>query len=139
VLAYAQSKTANVLFAVEAAARWAADGIAVNALHPGVILGTRLTRHVPAPGEAADPDTAPAAYALKTIEQGAATSVLLAGSPLLAGVSGRYFQDNNEAEILDRKPFDFDLPGSGAARYAMDPAAARRLWDGSARLTGLGA
>jgi NAD(P)-dependent dehydrogenase (short-subunit alcohol dehydrogenase family) len=87
VLAYAQSKTANVLFAVEAARRWANDGIAVNALHPGVIPGTRLMRHVPAPDEQADPGATPPAYALKTVEQGAATSVLLAGSPLLADVS----------------------------------------------------
>jgi NAD(P)-dependent dehydrogenase (short-subunit alcohol dehydrogenase family) len=138
VLAYAQSKTANVLFAVEAASRWAADGIAVNALHPGVIPDTRLMRHVTPPAEPADPDAAPPAYALKTVEQGAATSVLLAGSPLLAGVSGRYFQDSNEAEIIDRKPFDFDLPASGVAGYAVDPAAARQLWDTSIRLTGLG-
>jgi hypothetical protein len=64
--------------------------------------------------------------------------VLLAGSPLLAGVSGRYLQDGNEAEVLDREPFDFDLPASGVAGYAVDPAAARRLWDVSIRLTGLG-
>ncbi len=139
VLAYAQSKTANVLFAVEAARRWADDGIAVNALHPGVILDTSLTRHIPAAGEPADPDAAPPAYALKTVQQGAATSVLLAGSPLVAGVSGRYFQDGNEAEIIDRQPFDFDLPAGGVAGYATDPAVARRLWDVSARLTGVGA
>ncbi len=138
VLAYAQSKTANVLFAVEAANRWAADGIAVNALHPGVILDTKLMRHVPAPDEPADPDAAPPVYELMTVEQGAATSVLLAGSPLLNGVSGRYFQDNNEAEIIDRKPFDFDLPASGVAGYAVDPEAAKRLWDISVHLTGLG-
>ena len=137
VLAYGQSKTANVLFAVEAARRWAADGIAVNALHPGVILDTGLMRHVPARGEPAAPDAAPPAYAFKTVEQGAATSVLLAGSPLLAGVSGRYFQDGNQAEVVDREPFDFDLPAGGVAAYAVDPAAASRLWDASARLTGL--
>ena len=44
-LAYGQSKTANVLFAVEAARRWADDGIAVNALNPGRIAGTGLGRH----------------------------------------------------------------------------------------------
>lgn len=36
-LAYAQSKTANVLFAVEASTRWAGDGVLVNALMPGTI------------------------------------------------------------------------------------------------------
>jgi NAD(P)-dependent dehydrogenase (short-subunit alcohol dehydrogenase family) len=138
LLAYAQSKTANVLFAVEAASRWAADGITVNALHPGVILDTKLMRHVPAPDEPPAPAAAPPAYALKTVGQGAATTVLLAGSPLLSGVSGRYFQDCGQAEIVDRQPFDFDLPAAGVASYAVDPAAARRLWDVSARLTGLG-
>jgi hypothetical protein len=61
-----------------------------------------------------------------------------AGSPLLAGVSGRYSQDSNEAEIDDCKPYDFDLPASGVAGYAADPAAARQLWDVSIQLTGLG-
>jgi NAD(P)-dependent dehydrogenase (short-subunit alcohol dehydrogenase family) len=136
VLAYAQSKTANVLFAVEATARWAGDGIVVNALHPGVIRETHLMRHIPAPDEPTDPAGAPA-YAFKTVEQGAATSVLLAGSPLVAGVSGRYFQDNNEAEILDRQPFDVDLPAAGVAAYAVDPAMAARLWDVSVALTGV--
>ena len=44
-LAYAQSKTANVLFAVAAARRWADDGIEVNALHPGAIADSNLSRH----------------------------------------------------------------------------------------------
>src|SRR4029450_1682131 len=38
-LAYGQSKTANILFAVEAAKRWASDGITANALNPGRITG----------------------------------------------------------------------------------------------------
>src|SRR6202012_933513 len=130
------SKTANILFAVEAARRWATDAITVNALHPGVILDTGLTRHIPVPDEPPDPDAPAPAYALKTVEQGAATSVLLAGSPRVAGVSGRYFQDSNEAEVVDREPFDFDLPASGVAGSAVDPAAAQQLWDASVRLTG---
>jgi NAD(P)-dependent dehydrogenase (short-subunit alcohol dehydrogenase family) len=44
-LAYAQSKTANVLFAVAAACSWADDGIEVNALHPGAIADSNLSRH----------------------------------------------------------------------------------------------
>ena len=57
-----------------------------------------------------------------TPEQGAATSVLLAASPLLEGVGGRYFEDCQEAE-----------PGSRVAPYALDPENAERLWDVSAR------
>ena len=58
----------------------------------------------------------------KTPEQGASTSVLLATSPLLDGVGGRYFEDCNEAEP--------NRPGSrrGVAAYALDPEAAARLW-----------
>jgi NAD(P)-dependent dehydrogenase (short-subunit alcohol dehydrogenase family) len=43
---YGQPKTANILFAVEATRRWAADGITVNALNPGAIA-TNLQRHAP--------------------------------------------------------------------------------------------
>ncbi|MFD0691847.1 SDR family NAD(P)-dependent oxidoreductase [Actinomadura fibrosa] len=122
-LAYGQSKTANVLFAVEVTRRWAGDGIATNALMPGGIR-TRLQRHVTdeelarlrAQAGAGAPDW-------KTPEQGAATSVLVAASPLLDGVSGRYFEDCAEAAPNE--------PGSprGVAAYALDPEAAERLWD----------
>jgi NAD(P)-dependent dehydrogenase (short-subunit alcohol dehydrogenase family) len=119
-LAYGQSKTANILFAVEAAKRWARDGIAVNALNPGRITATNLSRHV---GDvSAAPDSGSADVSWKTIEQGAATSVLLASSPLLQGVTGRYFEDCNEAPQ--------HRPGirRGVASYALDPDHAARLW-----------
>jgi NAD(P)-dependent dehydrogenase (short-subunit alcohol dehydrogenase family) len=120
--AYGQSKTANVLFAVEATKRWASDGITVNALMPGGIR-TNLQRYV------TDEDLrrmrarmGGAAPAWKTPEQGAATSVLVATSPLLDGVGGRYFEDCNEAEPNE--------PGTrrGVAAYALDPEAAALLW-----------
>src|ERR1700738_5011154 len=94
-LAYGQSKTANVLFAVEASRRWAADGITANAVHPGAIVATNLSRHMD-PGVLAD-IVAAGTYTYKTVEQGAATTVLAATSPLLEGVGGRYFEDCNEA------------------------------------------
>ena len=130
--AYAQSKTANILFAVEAAQRWAADGITVNALNPGRIWATGLCRHMEAPPASFDPSGA-TGVSEKTIAQGAATSVLLAASPLVAGVTGRYFEDANEAE-----PF---VPGMrrGVADYALDRASAARLWQLSAELTGVDA
>jgi NAD(P)-dependent dehydrogenase (short-subunit alcohol dehydrogenase family) len=122
-LAYAQSKTANALFAVEANRRWADDGIAVNALMPGAIR-SNLQRHLGAVElermeERMNQSTD---FIWKTPEQGAATSVLLAASPLLDGVGGRYFEDCNEAEP--------NRPGSrrGVAAFALDPAAAARLW-----------
>jgi hypothetical protein len=63
--------------------------------------------------------------------------VLVAASPKLEGVGGRYFQDCNEAEVIDRQPFEPDLPASSVAAYAIDPDNASRLWEFSLRLTGL--
>ncbi|MEV7817000.1 SDR family NAD(P)-dependent oxidoreductase [Streptomyces flaveolus] len=127
-LAYAQSKTANVLFAVEAAKRWAADGIAVNALNPGRIWETGLGRHMDAPPASFDP-AGTSGVSEKNIAQGAATSVLLAASPLVDGVTGRYFEDCQEAAP--------HTPGvrRGVAAHAIDPDSARKLWDLSIRLT----
>jgi NAD(P)-dependent dehydrogenase (short-subunit alcohol dehydrogenase family) len=121
--AYGQSKTANVLFAVEGARRWASDGITVNALHPGGIR-TNLQRYVTDEEIARlRAETGSAAPEWKTPEQGAATSVLVATSPLLDGVGGRYFEDCAEAEP--------NVPGTrrGVAAYALDPEAAARLWE----------
>lgn len=123
-LAYSQSKTANILFAVEATRRWAVDGITANALNPGRIPTTYLTRHT------GDMTNAPAAFepnstavSWKNTEQGAATSVLLATSPLLEGIGGRYFEDCNQAQPHQ--------PGirRGVAAYALDPDAAADLWE----------
>jgi NAD(P)-dependent dehydrogenase (short-subunit alcohol dehydrogenase family) len=120
-LAYGQSKTANVLFAVEATRRWAAEGITANAVHPGGIW-TNLVRYLPddlRESLRTDPD---AQY--KTPEQGAATSVFVATSPLLDGSGGRYFEDCNQAVRYTGGP-----ERVGVADYALDPDAARRLWE----------
>ena len=131
--AYGQSKTANVLFAVEVSRRWADDGIVANALMPGGIL-TALQRHLPAEyGAGADERFRAAGASLKTPEQGAATSVLLAASPLVDGVAGRYFDDCNEASVVDHRD-EFGI--HGVAPYALDPANAERLWDLSLKLIG---
>jgi hypothetical protein len=62
----------------------------------------------------------------KTITQGAATSVLVATSPQLEGIGGRYFEDCNEAETLPTE--DTSAAASGVAPYALDPDTAERLW-----------
>lgn len=129
-LAYAQSKTATVLFAVEATRRWAGDGITANAVHPGGIR-TNLMRHQGDDyyqnlGEYfGGADKVP----WKTPEQGAATSVLVATSPLLKGVGGRYFEDCAEAGPYVPPAM------SGVAAHALDPEAAARLWDLSVAMT----
>lgn len=130
-IAYGQSKTAQILFAVEADRRWARDGITANALMPGGIW-TNLQRHW-------DPHTlasmkeqmaAQESSNMKTTEQGAATSVLLAASPLLDGIGGRYFDDCNQAPIVDAI-----IDGlHGVRAYALDPHRARQLWQTSTDL-----
>jgi NAD(P)-dependent dehydrogenase (short-subunit alcohol dehydrogenase family) len=129
--AYGQSKTANVLFGVEATRRWASDGIVANALMPGGIA-TPLQRHLPEHYAAQALDSFRAAGTdFKSVEQGAATSVLLAASPLLDGIGGRYFEDCNEAVVVNRR----GGPGQGGvAPYALDPANAERLWELSLKL-----
>ena len=125
--AYGQSKTANVLFAVEATRRWADDGITANALMPGGIA-TNLQRHVGGPEymKEAVKRFDRSGVRLKDPEQGAATSVLLATYPELEGVGGRYFEDCNEAEVIHRRePHTI----AGVAPYALDPVTAERLWD----------
>ena len=67
---------------------------------------------------------------------GPATSALLAGSPLVEGVTGRYFQDSAEAPAIDPKELETDLEPVGVAEYALDPEAARRLWELSAAAVG---
>jgi NAD(P)-dependent dehydrogenase (short-subunit alcohol dehydrogenase family) len=129
--AYGQSKAANVLFAVEATRRWSADGIVANAVMPGGIA-TPLQRHLPSHYAADALDAFRAAGTdFKTVEQGAATSVLLAASPQLEGVGGRYFENCNEAVQVERR----GKPGQGGvAPYALDPANAERLWELSLKL-----
>jgi NAD(P)-dependent dehydrogenase (short-subunit alcohol dehydrogenase family) len=121
-LAYGQSKTANVLFAVALTERWSSEGIFCNALMPGAIA-TNLQRHV---GGMRTP-----VEKRKTPEEGAATSVLLATSPDLAGIGGRYFVDCNEALVVEQRTTDM----TGVAPYALDHDNAARLWELSALAT----
>ncbi|MER5910904.1 SDR family NAD(P)-dependent oxidoreductase [Streptomyces sp. NPDC001982] len=126
---YGQSKTANALFAVGAAERWANDGITVNAVMPGNIADTNLARHMDmeavagfiASGELALPEG-------KTVEQGAATSVLMAASPTVEGITGRYFEDCAEAKPVTERAG----AATGVAPYALDRDNAARLWAVSA-------
>ncbi|KAA8886244.1 SDR family NAD(P)-dependent oxidoreductase [Nocardia colli] len=121
--AYAQSKTANILFAVEATRRWARDGIYANALHPGGIV-TALQRHVGG-AEYMRRAAREAGVTLKTPEQGAATSVLLATAAQLDGIGGRYFDDCRQAPAVERNYGS----AKGVAIYALNEANAERLWD----------
>lgn len=117
--AYNQSKLANVLFTYELARRLEGTGVTANVLHPGVVRtsfgqedsGRWMRLLVPL-----------ARPFMKSPDDGARTSVYLASSPDVEGVTGRYFANSRPRR-------------SAPASY--DEAAAARLWDVSARLVGL--
>lgn len=94
---YGRSKLANILFARSLARRFAADGAGRTAfsLHPGVIR-TNLTRHI------ADVDAllAPMRPNMKSIPQGAATTLFVATRPEVEADSGKYFSDCAVAKTI---------------------------------------
>lgn len=121
--AYGQSKTANVLFAVELDRRLAARGVRANALHPGGIV-TELGRHLSQDDIKELMSRAPGGkMEWKTPEQGAATSAWGATAPELEGKGGLYLEDCQIASVRTSE----DDP-SGYEAFARDAAAARRLW-----------
>ena len=121
---YGQSKTACILLSVGIARKWSVDNISSNSLNPGAIA-TNLQRHT---GGLKTPEP----YR-KTPQQGAATSILLAASPEFEGVTGRYFDDCNEAEIVDERR---EQPIGTVAGYALDPSNADRLWAMAEKMIG---
>jgi NAD(P)-dependent dehydrogenase (short-subunit alcohol dehydrogenase family) len=134
--AYAQSKIATVLLAVAISRRWVHDGITANAMAPGFIH-TNLQRHISAPTMQAlgvmDGDgtiITPDYY--KTPEEAASTIVLLAASPLVAGVNGAYFEDGQEASVVEGGPEALN----GVASWSIDPKTADKLWDMSEAAVG---
>ncbi|MFC3493714.1 SDR family NAD(P)-dependent oxidoreductase [Glycomyces rhizosphaerae] len=150
---YAQSKAANVLFAVELDRRWSAEGIRGYAVHPGVIAGTSLgplskeddavaftdeqlreMGLIDAAGRPViDPDRG-----FKTAPQGASTSVFAATSPLLADIGGVYLCDNEISKLDTATPIAFsDADGvvlADVVPHSVDPEGAKRLWELSERL-----
>jgi NAD(P)-dependent dehydrogenase (short-subunit alcohol dehydrogenase family) len=133
--AYAQSKTANALYAVEATRRWAGDGIVANAVNPGgVATGlqrdfTQKQKDYLAAAEASG------AFTYKTVQQGAATTLVAAVAPEFAGTGGHYLDDGREAHTV-ADDADLFTNSHGVKRWALDPAAAERLWAVSLDLLG---
>ena len=135
-LAYGQSKTANVLFAVHLDAIAQDQGVRAFSLHPGRII-TPLMRYqdqqefidagiIDADGNPIDPT-------LKTPEEGAATQTWAATSRQLDGLGGVYLED---CEVAILAP---EGERVGVKEYAIDPDQAARLWAWSAELTGVDA
>lgn len=111
---YSNTKLYNVLFTRELARRSPPPALTANTMHPGVV-GTSLLLGGWAPLRLFK-------RWMRTPEQGARTVVYLASSPAVATVTGEYFQDDRPARV---------------SSAALDDEAARRLWETSARMTGL--
>jgi NAD(P)-dependent dehydrogenase (short-subunit alcohol dehydrogenase family) len=124
--AYGQSKTANVLFAVEVDRRYQQDGIRAYAVHPGAILDTDLSRHYDPEELKAVIERARRIGSFKTIEQGAATTVWCATSPQLHDLGGVYCENCDVARIQSEGD-------DGVRPYAVDPVLAQQLWTWSER------
>ena len=136
--AYGQAKTANALFAVHLDRLGRERGVRAFSLHPGGIL-TPLQRHLPKEEMVErgwiDEDGRPLNPAgFKSPEQGAATQVWAATSPVLADRGGVYLEDCDIAE-----PAPADGTRRGVKEWASDPQQAARLWELSAELTGVDA
>ena len=142
--AYGQSKTANILFALELDARGKQYGIRAFAVHPGGIVSTDLKRYfseeelrtfgvIDEQGDVIlDPERQ-----LKTVEQGASTSVWCAASPQLDSLGGVYCENNTISPLVSGEPnIQVGSRPMGVMSYAVDPDAAKRLWTLSEQLTG---
>jgi len=137
--AYGQSKTASNLFALELDNRGKAYHVRTYSLHPGSINGTELGREaslelfqqmgfLDAEGNLL-PEIA---ASLKTIPQGAATTVWCATSPMLNNIGGVYCEDADVAELASETSIS-----SGVKRYSLDETHAQRLWTLSEEITGI--
>jgi NAD(P)-dependent dehydrogenase (short-subunit alcohol dehydrogenase family) len=145
LLGYGQSKTASNLFALELDNRAKSFNVRSYSLHPGSIAGTELARD-------ADMEVfkqmgffdengkmRPEILAnLKTIPQGAATTVWCATSPLLDNIGGVYCEDGDVAELdLGNFGQDNGLGTRGVQPYSVDESNAKKLWDLSGEMTGI--
>ncbi len=147
LLGYGQSKTASNLFALELDNRAKVHQIRAYSLHPGSITGTELAR---------DADIElfkqmgffdekgnirPEILAsLKSIPQGAATSVWAATSPLLNNIGGVYCEDADIAELLSEDAAiqtSAKLHQSGVMDYSLNETSAKKLWDLTEQMTGI--
>ena len=147
LLGYGQSKTASNLFALELDNRAKAHQVRAYSLHPGSIAGTELARD-------ADMELfrqmgffdehgnmRPEILAnLKTIPQGAGTTVWAATSRLLNNIGGVYCENCDVAELLtadDPAQTNIKLHQSGVMAYSLDEFNAKRLWELTEQMTGI--
>jgi len=143
---YGQSKTATNLFALELDRRGQQFNIRAYSLHPGSVIGTDLGREEPIElfkqlgTHDANGDLKPEVAAkLKTIPQGAATTIWCATSPALNNIGGVYCENADIAELdLGNIDHQYDKPETlrGVQPYSVDQENALRLWELSETLLG---
>jgi len=140
LLGYGQSKTATNLFSLELDNRGKAFNVRAYSVHPGSVGGTDLARDADMElfkqmgilDETGNIRPEVAAM-LKTIPQGAATTVWAATSPMLKDLGGVYCEDVNIAELdIQNKS-----AGNGVLPYSLDENNAKKLWKLSETLTGV--
>ncbi len=145
--AYGQSKTANILFALELDKRGQSQHIRAFSLHPGRILETNLSKYMTREDMQAmgalnqnDKPVDDTVNPLKTIPQGAATTVWCATSPALNERGGVYCANCDIAEVLHTANASLVSNAShvqGVLPYAVDEHNAAKLWKLSEQLTGI--
>jgi NAD(P)-dependent dehydrogenase (short-subunit alcohol dehydrogenase family) len=116
--AYSQSKLANILFSYELSRRLRGTGVTVNCLHPAGIASGLWTNN----GPLAQAIMKAGRFFLKTPEQGAKTTIYLASSHEVEGVTGKYYSNSRE-KTSSRESYDLNI--------------ARKLWDVSTQMTGI--
>ncbi|WP_201446139.1 SDR family NAD(P)-dependent oxidoreductase [Burkholderia gladioli] len=139
-VAYARSKTANILFAVEFDRRYKARGVRAVAIHPGGIM-TELARHLPddaLDGMLTQINANLAAqgqppFRFKTVPQGAATSVWAGVVAPADEVGGRYAENCGLSSVTDA---ELNPAAPGVRAYALDPELAKALWEKSEQMVG---
>jgi NAD(P)-dependent dehydrogenase (short-subunit alcohol dehydrogenase family) len=137
--AYGQSKTAVNLFTLELDNRAKSFGVRAYSIHPGNIWGTELAREAPIEllqqfgflDEKGNP-IPEVIESLKTIPQGAATTIWAATTPVLNEIGGVYLEDVDIAELA----IDPAIP-NGVKPYSLEEASAKQLWTLTEELTGI--
>lgn len=144
---YGQSKTANNLFAVELDNRGKEFNVRAYSLHPGSVNGTDLGRAAPmalfqqmGTHDAVGNLKPEVAATLKTVEQGAATTIWCATTTLLNNIGGVYCE-NADVAVLDNGNIEhrFDTPATlyGVQPYSVNKENAQKLWTLSEEMTGV--
>jgi NAD(P)-dependent dehydrogenase (short-subunit alcohol dehydrogenase family) len=136
VVAYGQSKTANIYMASTLSRLHKSDGIIGLSLHPGVIMETDVRRYMSAEA-VANLHSQTDLRQVKSAEQGVATTVWAAVSPYFEDVSrsGQYLSDVGECSPMDPN-MERAVGASGYAAHAYDDAKADRLWAWSCEVVG---